>query len=223
MNIMQAPGPLRNSLLLSFLLSLLLLPPPAGAAGNPPAAPSKDTIESVLRLYPDCPLSASAVTKGAEVADDNMLAKMGDLIWARGFGNKDCSRVVIYTALYQGGSFLTADIKTQVARAVANRATRAANGTAGQPGAGEEVLFPEILDLGQNRRGYHFLVVYGPGGTETATALTSADGRYDLVLFRFYMGPKAMQAQARKLAQDASLPTADSASIITDLENALLQ
>lgn len=190
----------------------------ARADENQPSAPSTDTLESALQLSPKCPLTAGPVAKGAELSKDNILGRMGDLIWARGFGNKDCSRLVVYAALYEGGSFLTAGIKNQVAGAVARHA---AAGKADQPDAGEEVLVPEIFDLGQNRKGYHFLVVQGPGGAETATALTSADGRYDLVLFRFYIGPKA--ARVQQVSQNTALPTADSASIIMDLENALLQ
>ncbi len=208
----------RTTLFLSFLLPLLLPPSAATAVENQPPALSKDTLESALQLSPNCPLTAGPVTEGTELKEDNILGRMGDLIWARGFGNKDCSRLVIYAALYEGGSFLTANIKNQVSGAVARHATA---GEAGQPGAGEEVLRPEIFDLGQNRKGYHFLVVHGPGGAETATALTSADGRYDLVLFRFYIGPKA--ARVQQVSQTAALPTADNASIIMDLENALLQ
>jgi hypothetical protein len=64
-------------------------------------------------------------------------------------------------------------------------------------------------------------VIHGPGGSETATALTSQDGRYDLVLFRFYI--RANGKQPLQVAQSPALPTANSASIIRTLESALLR
>ena len=204
---------------LHLLTFLLLLCAMSWAAASPPAAPNETTIEKALQFRPNCPLSAGPVATAAQIKDDNLLGKMGNLIWARGFGNQDCTKVVVFAALYEGGSFLTRDIKSQVTEAVARHGS--ATSTQQETGATDGVLYPEIFDLGQNRKGYHFLVVHGPGGSETATALTSQDGRYDLVLFRFYI--RANGEQPLQVAQSPALPTANSASIIRSLESVLLR
>jgi len=163
-------------------------------------------------------LTGGPVASAEDVPESNGLARMGRLIWARGFGNKHCTPVVVYAVLYEGGSFLTKGIKEQVTNAATRREALEKKW---EPEGAKEFLFPRVFQVGEARKGYHFLVIEGERGAETATALTSQDGAYDLVLFTFYIARDGDRPDAIKVR--TAMPQVDGPTVLAALEKELFR
>ncbi len=219
MNISSFAMP-RSTWLLKWcpLLFLALWPLAAGAQDSVPEAPSDKDLTALLDFDPDCPLTGGPVASAEDIPESNGLARMGRLIWARGFGNKHCTPVVVYAVLYEGGSFLTDGIRKQVTNAATRRKALEKKW---EPEGAKEFLFPRVFQVGEARKGYHFLIVEGDRGAETATALTSQDGAYDLVLFTFYIARDGDRPDAIKVK--TAMPQADGPTILAALEKELFR